>query len=151
MKIYSFRCTDFDVSLVLCLCLVPTSLKEVAKTQFVLLNHSSSLWWPAEGGPAPRIVWRMNGTVVQNSTSVRLRIKVTEQKIIQTTVARWTNMVSWRGLTSFMLSRVSFMLDIYFKRSSAVVYAYGNLTICLATILGLILFLSEIVYDSMWG
>ena len=80
MKIYNFRCTDFDVSLVLCLCLVPTSLKEVAKTQFVLLNHSSSLWCPAEGGPAPRIVWRMNGTVVQNSTSVRLRIKVAEQE-----------------------------------------------------------------------
>ncbi|XP_022802650.1 uncharacterized protein LOC111340127 [Stylophora pistillata] len=81
MKIYSFRCTHFDVSLVLpCLCLVPTGLKEVAKTQFVLLNHSSSLWCPAEGGPAPCIVWRMNGTVVQNRTSVRLRIKVAEQE-----------------------------------------------------------------------
>ncbi|PFX13201.1 hypothetical protein AWC38_SpisGene22738 [Stylophora pistillata] len=59
---------------------VPTSLKEVAKTQFVLLNHSSSLWCPAEGGPAPRIVWRGNGAVVQNSTSVRLRINVIEQE-----------------------------------------------------------------------
>ena len=52
----------------------------VAETQFVLLNHSSSLWCPAEGGPAPRIVWRKNGAVVQNSTSVRLQINVTEEE-----------------------------------------------------------------------
>ena len=60
--------------------LVPTNLKNVAKTQFVLLNHLSSLWCPAEGGPAPRIVWRKNGAVVQNSTSVRLQINVTEEE-----------------------------------------------------------------------
>ena len=64
----------------LCLCLDPTNLKNVAKTQFVLLNHLSSLWCPAEGGPAPRIVWRKNGAVVQNSTSVRLQINVTEEE-----------------------------------------------------------------------
>ena len=63
-----------------CLCLVPTDLENVAKTQFVLLNHLSSLWCPAKGGPAPRIVWRKNGTVVQNSTSVRLQIYVTEEE-----------------------------------------------------------------------
>ncbi|CAH3156535.1 unnamed protein product, partial [Pocillopora meandrina] len=57
-----------------------TNLKNVAKTQFVLLNHLSSLWCPAEGGPAPRIVWRKNGAVVQNSTSVRLQINVTEEE-----------------------------------------------------------------------
>nr|XP_058952389.1 uncharacterized protein LOC131779819 [Pocillopora verrucosa] len=57
-----------------------TNLKNVAETQFVLLNHSSSLWCPAEGGPAPRIVWRKNGAVVQNSTSVRLQINVTEEE-----------------------------------------------------------------------
>ena len=64
----------------LCLCLDTTNLNNVAKTQFVLLNHSSSLWCPAEGGPAPRIVWRKNGAVVQNSTSVRLQINVTEEE-----------------------------------------------------------------------
>ena len=64
----------------LCLCLDPTNLKNVAKTQFVLLNHLSSLWCPAEGGPAPRIVWRKNDAVVQNSTSVRLQINVTEEE-----------------------------------------------------------------------
>ena len=63
-----------------CLCIVPTDLENVAKTQFVLLNHLSSLWCPAKGGPAPRIVWRKNGTVVQNSTSVRLQIYVTEEE-----------------------------------------------------------------------
>ena len=63
------------------LCLDTTNLKNVAKThQFVLLNHSSSLWCPAEGGPAPRIVWRKNDAVVQNSTSVRLQINVTEEE-----------------------------------------------------------------------
>ncbi|PFX14358.1 hypothetical protein AWC38_SpisGene21487 [Stylophora pistillata] len=58
----------------------PANLNTVAQIQFVLLNHFSSLWCPAEGGPAPRIVWRRNGAVVQNSTSVRLRFKVTEQE-----------------------------------------------------------------------
>ena len=51
----------------------------MAKTQFVLFNHSSSLWCPAEGGPAPNIVWRKNGAVIQNSTSVRYRLTITEE------------------------------------------------------------------------
>ncbi|XP_027049656.1 uncharacterized protein LOC113677101 [Pocillopora damicornis] len=59
---------------------VPAGLSQDAQTQFVLLNHSSSLWCPAEGGPAPRIVWRKNGAVVQNSTSVRLLINVTNEE-----------------------------------------------------------------------
>ena len=62
------------------LCLVPTDLENVAKTQFVLLNYLSSLWCPAKGGPAPHIVWRKNDAVVQNSTSVRLQINVTEEE-----------------------------------------------------------------------
>ncbi|PFX28691.1 hypothetical protein AWC38_SpisGene6590 [Stylophora pistillata] len=59
---------------------VATDLGNVAKNQFVLLNHSSSLWCPARGGPAPRIVWKRNGVVMQNSTSVRLQINVTEEE-----------------------------------------------------------------------
>ncbi|PFX11814.1 hypothetical protein AWC38_SpisGene24335 [Stylophora pistillata] len=59
---------------------VATDLRNVIKTQFVLLNHSSSLWCAARGGPAPRIVWRRNGLVLQNSTSVRLQINVTEEE-----------------------------------------------------------------------
>ena len=60
-------------------CLVAPSLKEVAKTQFFLFDHCSSLWCPAEGAPAPYIVWRKNGIVVQNSTSVRYQLYVTEE------------------------------------------------------------------------
>ena len=87
VSILRFKCFDFLNGIIysrryvlLCLCLVPTNLKNVVETQFVLLNHSSSLWCPAEGGPAPRIVWKKNGVVVQNSTSVRLQINVTEEE-----------------------------------------------------------------------
>ncbi|KAJ7378872.1 hypothetical protein OS493_020477 [Desmophyllum pertusum] len=60
---------------------VAPSLDQVAKTQFVFYNgHSSSLWCPAQGAPAPYIVWRKNGTVVQNSTSVRYEMNSTEEK-----------------------------------------------------------------------
>ena len=87
VSILRFKCFDFLNGIIysrcyvsLCLCLVPTNLKNVAETQFVLLNHLSSLWCPAVGGPAPRIVWRKNGAIVQNSTSVRLHINVTEEE-----------------------------------------------------------------------
>ncbi|CAH3139380.1 unnamed protein product, partial [Pocillopora meandrina] len=56
---------------------VKPNLDKVAETQFVLLNHSSSLWCPAKGAPAPVIVWRKNGTVVQNSTSVQYKLNIT--------------------------------------------------------------------------
>ena len=79
LNVIIFSLVQF-IHVLLCFCLVPTHLEKVAKTQFVLLNHSSSLWCPAEGGPAPRIVWRKNGAVVQNSTSVRLQINVTEEE-----------------------------------------------------------------------
>ncbi|KAJ7375208.1 hypothetical protein OS493_001951 [Desmophyllum pertusum] len=59
---------------------VPPNLNRVAKTQSVLFNHSSSLWCPAQGAPAPYIVWRKNGTEVQNSTSVRYELNITEEK-----------------------------------------------------------------------
>ncbi|KAJ7376916.1 G2F domain, partial [Desmophyllum pertusum] len=60
--------------------LVEPNLNQVAETQFVLFNHFSSLWCPAQGAPAPYIVWRKNGTVVQNSTSVRYQLNITEEK-----------------------------------------------------------------------
>ncbi|KAJ7385622.1 hypothetical protein OS493_015210 [Desmophyllum pertusum] len=59
---------------------VAPSLNQVAKTQFVFYNHSASLWCPAQGAPAPYIVWRKNGTEVQNSTSVRYELEITEEK-----------------------------------------------------------------------
>ncbi|XP_078357249.1 uncharacterized protein LOC144642133 [Oculina patagonica] len=51
-------------------------LTQVKTTQVVLFNHSSYLWCPAEGAPAPTIVWRKNGIVVQNRTSVRYNMGI---------------------------------------------------------------------------
>ena len=51
----------------------------MAETQFVVFNHSSSLWCPAQGAPAPFIVWKKNDIVLQNSTSVRYQLTVTEE------------------------------------------------------------------------
>ena len=51
-------------------------LTQVNTTQFVLFNHTSYLWCPAEGAPAPTIVWRKNDVVVQNKTSVRYNVGV---------------------------------------------------------------------------
>ena len=51
-------------------------LHKVQSTQFVLASHSSYLWCPAEGAPAPFIVWRKNGIIVQNSTSIRYKLDI---------------------------------------------------------------------------
>ena len=63
------------------ICFVPVepNLDKVAGTQFVLFNQTSSLWCPAQGAPAPFIVWRKNGRVVQNSTSVEYQLTITEE------------------------------------------------------------------------
>ncbi|CAH3158165.1 unnamed protein product, partial [Pocillopora meandrina] len=58
---------------------VEPNLDKVAKAQFVLFNQTSSLWCPAQGAPAPFIVWRKNGIMVQNSTSVKYQLTVTEE------------------------------------------------------------------------
>ena len=51
-------------------------LAKAATKQFVLYNQTSFLWCLAEGAPAPIIVWRKNGLVVQNSTSVRYSTEI---------------------------------------------------------------------------
>ncbi|KAJ7385562.1 hypothetical protein OS493_015141 [Desmophyllum pertusum] len=56
--------------------MVAPALTQVKTTQFVLYNHSSFLWCPAEGAPAPVIFWRKNGIVVQNTTSVRYKLDI---------------------------------------------------------------------------
>ena len=63
------------------ICFVPVepNLDKVAKTQSVLFNQTSSLWCPAQGAPAPFIVWRKNERVVQNSTSVKYQLTITEE------------------------------------------------------------------------
>lgn len=48
----------------------------VNTVQFALHNQSSFLWCPAEGAPAPRIIWRKNEIVVQNSTNIRYKLTV---------------------------------------------------------------------------
>ncbi|CAH3140138.1 unnamed protein product, partial [Pocillopora meandrina] len=58
---------------------IEPNLDKVAKTQFVLFNQTSSLWCPAQGAPAPFIVWRKNERVVQNSTSVKYQLTITEE------------------------------------------------------------------------
>ena len=50
---------------------VTPGFAQVETKQFVLYNQTSFLWCLAEGAPAPDIVWRKNGLVVQNSTNVR--------------------------------------------------------------------------------
>ncbi|CAH3158154.1 unnamed protein product, partial [Pocillopora meandrina] len=59
--------------------LIEPNLDKVAKTQFVIFNQTSSLWCPAQGAPAPSIVWRKNGIVVQNSTGVKYQLTITEE------------------------------------------------------------------------
>ena len=54
-------------------------LLKVKTTQFAQLNHSSFLWCPAEGAPAPFIVWRKNGIIVQNSTSIRYKLDTVKE------------------------------------------------------------------------
>ena len=63
----------------ICFVAVEPNLDKVAGTQFVLFNQTSSLWCPAQGAPAPFIVWRKNGSVVQNSTSVEYQLTITEE------------------------------------------------------------------------
>ena len=58
---------------------VQPNLDKVAKIQSLLSNHLSSLWCPAQGAPAPVIAWRKNGIVVQNSTSVKYQLTITEE------------------------------------------------------------------------
>ncbi|XP_022810416.1 slit homolog 2 protein-like, partial [Stylophora pistillata] len=55
------------------------TLEQAPKTQFVFLNRSSNLWCPVKGAPAPYIVWRKDGFVVQNSTSITLKLKITSE------------------------------------------------------------------------
>ena len=63
----------------ICFLPVEPNLDKVAKTQFVLFNQTSSLWCPAQGAPAPSIVWRKNGIMLQNSTSVKYQLTITEE------------------------------------------------------------------------
>ena len=67
---------------------------QVPKTQTVFSNRTSNLWCPVEGAPAPYIVWRKNGVVVQNSTSVRYQLVATEENVNYSCEVRRDNNVS---------------------------------------------------------
>ena len=58
---------------------VAPTLAKVATKQFLLYNQTSFLWCLAEGAPAPIIVWRKNGVVKQNSTSVRYSMGIVKR------------------------------------------------------------------------
>ena len=56
-----------------------SDLSHVKTSQSVLFKQLSFLWCPAEGAPAPNIVWRKNGIVVQNSTSVKYNLTLMKE------------------------------------------------------------------------
>nr|XP_058950660.1 uncharacterized protein LOC131778277 [Pocillopora verrucosa] len=70
------------------------TMTQVPKTQTVIFNRTSNLWCPVEGAPAPYIVWRKNGVVVQNSTSVRYQLVAAEKNVNYSCEVRRDNNVS---------------------------------------------------------
>ena len=76
----------------------PTMI-QVPKTQTVFSNRTSNLWCPVEGAPAPYIVWRKNGVVVQNSTSVRYQLVAAEKNVNYSCEVRRDNNVSRREIS----------------------------------------------------
>ena len=72
---------------------------QVPKTQTVFSNRTSDLWCPVEGAPAPYIVWRKNGVVVQNSTSVRYQLVAAEKNANCSCEVRRDNNVSRREIS----------------------------------------------------
>ncbi|XP_022777502.1 hemicentin-1-like, partial [Stylophora pistillata] len=76
------------------------TMKEVPKTQSILLNRTSSLWCPVEGAPAPYIMWRKNGVVVQNSTSIKYQLLETaENNANYSCEVRRGEKISWREIS----------------------------------------------------
>ena len=76
----------------------PTMI-QVPKTQTVFSNRTSDLWCPVEGAPAPYIVWRKNGVVVQNGTSVRYQHVAAEKNVNYSCEVRRDNNVSRREIS----------------------------------------------------
>ena len=71
----------------------------VPKTQTVILNRTSNLWCPVEGAPAPYIVWRKNGVVVENSTSVRYQLIAAEKNVNYSCEVRRDKEISKREIS----------------------------------------------------
>ena len=75
------------------------TMTQVPKTQTVILNRTSNLWCPVEGAPAPYVVWRKNGVVVQNSTSVRYQLVAAEKNVTYSCEVRRDDNVSRREIS----------------------------------------------------
>ena len=86
----------------------PTMIR-VPKTQTVILNRTSNLWCPVEGAPAPYIVWRKNGIVVQNSTSVRYQLVATEENVNYSCEVRRDKEISKREISLNIESEFYFL------------------------------------------
>ena len=94
---FIYLCTLFSVAPV---------LHKVQSTQFVLTNHSSYLWCPAEGAPAPFIVWKKNGIIVQNSTSIRHKLDIAKgNKETFSCEVKNNNQVTKKELVPYMESK----------------------------------------------
>ena len=86
----------------------PTMIR-VPKTQTVILNRTSNLWCPVEGAPAPYIVWRKNGVVVENSTSVRYQLVPEEKNVNYSCEVRRDKEISKREISLNIESEFYFL------------------------------------------
>ena len=86
----------------------PTMI-QVPKTQTVFSNRTSDLWCPVEGAPAPYIVWRKNGVVVQNSTSVRYQLVAAEENVNYSCEVRRDKEISKREISLNIESEFYFL------------------------------------------
>ena len=84
------------------------TMTQVPKTQIVFFNRTSNLWCPVEGAPAPYIVWRKNGVVVENSTSVRYQLVPEEKNVNYSCEVRRDKEISKREIS------LNFESEFYF-------------------------------------
>ena len=84
------------------------TMTQVPKTQTVILNRTSHLWCPVDGAPAPYIVWRKNGVVVENSTSVRYQLVPEEKNVNYSCEVRRDKEISKREIS------LNFESEFYF-------------------------------------
>ena len=85
------------------------TMTQVPKTQTVILNRTSNLWCPVEGAPAPYIVWRKNGVVVENSTSVRYQPVPEEKNVNYSCEVRRDKEISKREISLNIESEFYFL------------------------------------------
>ena len=85
------------------------TMTQVPKTQTVILNRTSHLWCPVEGAPAPYIVWRKNGVVVENSTSVRYQLVPEEKNVNYSCEVRRDKEISKREISLNIESEFYFL------------------------------------------